>query len=144
MGFFSSLFESRDTKKRKSHIKNLLSVAASDGNISDEEVNFLIKVAKRLYMPLEELKSVLDEPQYVSNYPPESDRERIDQIHDLVCMMIIDGSINEEEITTCKIFARNLGFKTQIIDYMVHKIIDGVARNMVKDAILNDILRSLN
>lgn len=59
-------------------------------------------------------------------------------------MMMIDGSIDEEEITTSKIFGRNLGFKTQIIDYMVHKIIDGVADNIVKDAILNDILRSLN
>ncbi len=144
MGFLSSLFDSRDTKKRKSHIKNLLSVASSDGNISEDEVDFLIKVAKRLYMPLDELRSVLREPEYVSNYPPESDRERIDQIHDLVCMMMIDGSIDDEEITTCKTFARNLGFKTQIIDYMVHKIIDGVARNMVKDAILNDIIRSLN
>ncbi len=144
MGFFSSLFESRDTKKRKSHIKNLLSVAASDGNISNAEVNFLINVAKRLYMPLEEFKSVLEEPQYVSDYPPESDRERIDQIHDLVCMMMIDGNIDEEEVMTCKIFARRLGFKTGIIDYMVDKIIEGVARNMVKDAILNDVLRSLS
>jgi uncharacterized tellurite resistance protein B-like protein len=143
MGFFSSLFESRETKKRKSHIKNLLSVAASDGNISKTEVDFLVNVAKRLYMPFEELKSVLEQPQYVSDYPPESDRERIDQIHDLVCMMMIDGNIDDDEITTCKIFARKLGFKSQIIDHMVDRIIDGVARNMVKDAILNDIIRSL-
>jgi uncharacterized tellurite resistance protein B-like protein len=144
MGFFSSLFESKDTKKRKSHIKNLLSVAASDGEISKPEINFLFAVASRLYMPVEELREVFDNPSSVSYYPPDSDREKLDQIHDLVCMMMIDGSIDEEEVMTCKIFARNLGFRTAVIDFMVDKIVQGVARNMVKDAILNDIIRSLN
>jgi uncharacterized tellurite resistance protein B-like protein len=143
MSFFKNLFSSAETKRRKSHIMNLLSLAAADGEITHEEIDYLAHVAERIYMPREEFIDVLKNPQDVMFYPPDSNRERLDQLHDLVGMMMIDGSIDQDEVIRCKMFAQKLGFKAAVIDAIVAHIINGFANHLAREAIFARVMQML-
>lgn len=143
MSFFKNLFSSAETKRRKSHIFNLLSVAAADGKITQREIDYLAHVAERIYMPREEFLDVLKNPQDVIFYPPESNRERLDQLDDLVRMMMSDGHIDQDEIIQCKIFARRLGFKAEVIDALVIHIIDGIVNHIAREVVFARAMQML-
>ncbi|MCS7017578.1 MAG: TerB family tellurite resistance protein [Cytophagales bacterium] len=143
MSFFKNLFSSAETKRRKSHIMNLLSVAAADGKITREEIDYLAYVAEKIYMPREEFIDVIKNPQDVIFYPPESNRERLDQLYDLVGMMMIDGHIDQDEIIRCKMFAQKLGFKSSVIDAIVAQIIDGFINHLAREAVFAQVMRML-
>lgn len=143
MSFLKNLFSSAETKRRKSHIMNLLSVAAADGEITRDEIEYLAHVAERIYMPREEFIDVLKNPQDVIFYPPESNRERLDQLYDLVGMMMIDGHIDQDEVIRCKMFAQKLGFKAGVIDAIVSQIINGFVNHMAREIVFARVMQML-
>ena len=53
-------FESGDDKQKKSHVKNLIEMAAADGHIDDVEKEFLYKVAKKYSVEPEEVQYIID------------------------------------------------------------------------------------
>jgi uncharacterized tellurite resistance protein B-like protein len=53
MGFFEKLknvVESNELKRKKSHIKNLYSVAMADGILANVEFDFLLSIANKMYI----------------------------------------------------------------------------------------------
>ncbi|WP_027003166.1 TerB family tellurite resistance protein [Hugenholtzia roseola] len=143
MGFLDSFMNSEKRKKQKSHIKNLLIIAAADGDINEDEQDFLLHVGERLGITREDYVSVLKYPEGVEFYPPSSDRERLDQLIDLVYMMLIDGEIDEDEVYKCRRFANALGFKAQVVDVIVEDIIDAAIKKQKRDEIFASLSRRL-
>jgi len=62
------LFDSYDRKKRKSHFKNLLSVAMADGKIENIEFDYILSLAEKFYMDKSEVQRVLDNPGEIGFY----------------------------------------------------------------------------
>ena len=143
MGFLKDLFLSSESKKRRCHIKNLVLIAAADGHIDKAEFDFLLHVANRLYMPVNEFTDVIRNINDPSFYPPTSDYERLDQLTDLVNMMLIDGNIDDNEVFVCQSFALKLGFKPIIIQKIVDATIHAVIHKMTRDEILRRGLTTL-
>ncbi|WP_281980338.1 hypothetical protein [Tenacibaculum mesophilum] len=135
------LFESFDKKKRKSHFKNLLAVAMADGKIDNIEFDYIMSLANKCYMTQDEVQRVIDSPEQITFYAPKSDRERFDQIYDLVTVMLIDGKIDERERSLCKMFAMKLGFRTAIVDQLIKDVIDNALLGIAKDAALQELLK---
>ncbi len=135
------LFESFDKKKRKSHFKNLLAMAMADGKLDNIEFDFIMQLAQKCYMSQEEIKRVLDSPEQINFYVPRTDRERFDQIYDLVTVMLIDGEINPRELNLCKVFAVKLGFRPAIVDRLINDIIDNAIKGIAKEIALIEVLR---
>ena len=50
----------RSPKYLKSHMKNLLEVALSDGYFDNTEVDLLKQLAQKYYIPEDELRNILD------------------------------------------------------------------------------------
>jgi len=134
------IFESYDKKKRKSHFKNLLAVAMSDGNLANIEFDFILGLANKCYMTQEEVKRVVDHPEQINFYPPQTARERIDQLYDLVTVMLVDGTIDPRELEICKTFAMRLGFRTAIIDKMIEDVISFILSGVVAEAAIDQLL----
>ncbi|MGK7395422.1 MAG: hypothetical protein ACNS62_12675 [Candidatus Cyclobacteriaceae bacterium M3_2C_046] len=132
------------TKTKKSHLKNLLEVALADGNLDKNEVLLLHSLGKRFNISPEEIDQIKNNPQTINFHPPKSNKERFNQIYDLVCMMMIDGQINRHELDICKLFALKLGFMPLIVDDFVRIITDNVSRGIsVGDAYL-EVSKLLN
>ena len=137
---FQELFESFDKKKRKSHFKNLLAVAMADGNLGEQEFSLIMSMAEKCYMSPDEVQRVIDHPSQIRFYAPKTNRERFEQIYDLVAVMLADGKIHDNEKEVCKFFAIKLGFKPDIVNALVMDMIDDAIHGIAKEVALQKML----
>lgn len=135
------LFDSRDKKKRMSHIRNLVALACADGSLDKSEMDLITKIGIRGGLEPNELERIFSRPGSVNFCPPESYKERIEQLYDMVMVMMIDGEFHENEVTLCKLTAMRLGFKHEIIDKIVQETVEMIAEGIATDIALKRLLR---
>jgi hypothetical protein len=114
------IFKSDKEGIRRSHVKNLVTVAMADGRLDIEEWKLLMMIAKRLGMDEEEIKFIRSNPDQVTFVPPKKYEEKVQQIRDLVAVMTIDSIINQRELDLCK----KISLKLDILPQMVDEIIE--------------------
>ena len=123
MGLFD-IFDSKEKKRRMSHMLNLLAVACADGVLEQSEIDLIIIIGKRLGVDADELHRVIQKPQSIKFISPDNNHDRIALLYDMVLVMLINGDIDEGEVLYCKNTAIKLGFDHKIIDLMVQKVIE--------------------
>ncbi len=132
-------FESEKTKKRKSHLRNLVALAKLDGVVSKEEYNFLLRVGDRSGVKPSEVKDMISRTTTVKVTKPSNNLERFDIIYDLVTMSLADGNMDEDEIDYCIDFAARLGFRPAIAGVLTRKIatdlLNGLSKEQIQDGI---------
>ena len=127
-------------KRAKAHLKNLMQLAESDGNFETIEVDYLLSLAGRFDISETELKHIKDHPDAANYTSPANDRERFDQLHQLVCMMLIDGEIHEQEMAICKRYAEKLELRSEFVDDFVKVISESVDQEVPTDIIIGKLL----
>ncbi len=125
-----NIFNRNHQQKNQSHVKNLIEVALSDGSIDDEEMMLLLNLATRLGISKEEIYQIKMNPGNVKFNPPKSSKERFNQIYDLVCMMMIDGQVNKNELKLCKELALKLGYLPLIVDDFILMITKNISEGV--------------
>lgn len=110
------------------HVINLMSIAFADGNIVDEEKQFIFNVAEDLGLTQEEFDHCLaiwketDEGQ-LGFATPETDDEKIAFLKNMTLMMMLDGEIDENERQYIVNAAEHYGFNgEQAVDYLIDQI----------------------
>ncbi|UII30647.1 TerB family tellurite resistance protein [Fulvivirga ulvae] len=106
----------------KSHMKNLIEMAAADGNFDEVEYQLLQRIAKRNGISNGQLKSIRNNPDTVAFEVPEDKLERFSQLYDLVHMMIIDNEVHNEEKKLCNLFAIKFGYPRERIEEIISTI----------------------
>ena len=127
-------------KRAKAHLGNLMKIAKSDGSFDPIEVNYLLSLAGRFNVTEAELKRIQDHPGGVRYNPPTNDRERFDQLHQLVSMMLIDGEIHDQEMSVCKAYAEQLELRSEFVDDFVRVIGESVDQEVPSDIIIAKLL----
>jgi uncharacterized tellurite resistance protein B-like protein len=117
----SKIFKSDKDGIRRSHVKNLVTVALADGQLSSDEWELLVSIADRLGITEAETNTIKNNPEAVSFVPPKKYEEKVQQIEDLVSVMTIDREINENEVTLCKKISLKLDVLPQIVDNIIEK-----------------------
>jgi tellurite resistance protein len=117
-----NIFKTDQDGIRRSHIKNLISIAMVDGHLDPEEWELLCSIARVLGMSTEEIEHIKNNPDAVQFVPPRKYEEKVEQIHDLVAIMTIDGQINAKELDLCK----KISLKLDILPQMVDQILEDV------------------
>lgn len=136
-------FDSRDKKERMFHILNLLAVAAADGHIDDSEMDIIFKIASRHGLTPAELERIVKRPESISFSPPGNDRARVELMMDMVFVMMVDGEIDKREYALCKVMARTLGFKHQVIDAMIISIIEAINKKDRTEIAIEQLLQMI-
>ncbi|MEZ4973692.1 MAG: hypothetical protein R2820_10305 [Cyclobacteriaceae bacterium] len=104
----------------KSHMKNLIEMAAVDGHFDETEYDLLKVIAKRNNISEGQLKSIQANPSTVKFEVPKDEGERFSQLFDLVHMMTIDNEVHHEETKLCNLFAIKFGYpKDKVNDLIV-------------------------
>lgn len=119
MDILSSIFGSDKEGLRRSHVKNLISIALADGHLSEDEWELLVYLASRLGMEEEEIAAIKENPEAVTFVMPKTHEQRVQQIEDLVLLMSIDHDINPNEVELCKKIALRLDVLPQIVDRII-------------------------
>lgn len=106
----------------RSHMKNLIEMAAADGNFAEVEYGLLKSIAKRNNISESQLKHIKENPGSVHLEVPTDKAEKFHQLYDLVHMMTIDTSIHDEERKLSNLFAIKFGYPKNRVDEIVEVI----------------------
>jgi uncharacterized tellurite resistance protein B-like protein len=110
----------------RSHMKNLVEMAAVDGNFSPVEFSLLRTIARRNGITDSQLEDIRKNPAEVSFEVPKDDKIRFEQLFDLVHMMAVDDSIHSEERKLSHLFAIKFGYKREIAAELVETIYQNI------------------
>jgi uncharacterized tellurite resistance protein B-like protein len=106
----------------KSHMRNLIEIAAADGNLGTEEHRLLEYAAIRNNISAAQLKAIQNNTSKVRFEVPGNEKEKFNQLYDLVHMMTVDKSIHAEELRLCEIFAIKFGYRKEVVRQMIEII----------------------
>lgn len=106
----------------KSHMKNLIEMAAVDGQFLDLEYDLLKNIAKRNGISEGKLKEIRNNPGGVQFEVPTDPKVKFQQLYDLVHMMSIDKSVHAEEAKLCNLFAIKFGYKREIVGDLINTV----------------------
>jgi uncharacterized tellurite resistance protein B-like protein len=106
----------------KSHMKNLIEMAAVDGNFEDIEYELLKSIAKRNGISEGRLKEIRNNPDNIQFEVPTDPKEKFHQLYDLVHMMSIDKNVHTEEMKLSHIFAIKFGYQRDNVKDLVNTI----------------------
>ncbi|MEM7657050.1 MAG: hypothetical protein AAF399_13030 [Bacteroidota bacterium] len=110
--------------KHRGIFQNLYLIAAADGNIDESEQEFLLEVAVKLGLRQADIDWVIDTYPELEFVIPEDREEGWYSLKNLVYMMVVDGSINEEEYGMCQEFSRQAGLEEGSVDQIVEEYIE--------------------
>ena len=128
----------------KSHMKNLIEMAAVDGNFDDIEYDLLKTIAKRNNISEAQLKQIRENPQGVNFEVPTDKKEKFYQLYDLVHMMSVDKSIHDEEVKLCNLFAVKFGYKRETVKELVDTVKLNIQNNQSHDETMKRVALFLN
>ncbi|MGC4020884.1 MAG: hypothetical protein QM734_02555 [Cyclobacteriaceae bacterium] len=123
----------------KSHMKNLIEMAAVDGNFDNVEYDLLKTIAKKNNISESQLKSIRNNPGDVQFELPADSRERFHQFYDLVHMMSIDKQIHPEEMKLCDLFAVKFGYPKNKSHELIQSIRSNIQNGQTSDETLKRV-----
>ena len=127
---FWDLFSNRSKKEKLSHLKNLVVVMLADGKISKSELGGIAAVMSREGLTEDDLHRCMENPESIDFVIPDSEEKKLQYIHDMVLLMMIDGHIDDDEFIVCKVTAEALGYRHEVVDAIILKTIADVKREM--------------
>lgn len=116
--------DNKKDQQRLGQLKNLVMLASADEKMTDSELAVLLAVASREKLTPEEFNKVIDDPDSVTITLPEDEETKLEYLRDMVAMMMIDGELDEREMTICKLYAMALGYRGSIVDGMIAGVVD--------------------
>lgn len=128
----------------KSHMKNLIEMAAVDGNFDPVEYDLLKLIAKRNNISEGQLKEIRENPQGVNFEVPADKKEKFHQLFDLVHMMVVDKNIHDEELRLCDLYAVKFGYKRENIKEIIDTIRNNIKNNQSHDETMKRVELFLN
>jgi len=127
----------------KSHMRNLIEIAAADGNLASEEQRLLEYAAQRNNISASQLKNIQDATSKIRFEVPVNEEEKFFQLYDLVQMMTVDKNIHGEELRLCEIFAIKFGYRKEIVREMIELIRDHIEKWIGPKETMQTVLRSM-
>jgi uncharacterized tellurite resistance protein B-like protein len=124
----------------KSHIKNLIEMAAVDGKFLEVENTLLKSIAIRNGISEKQLIEIRKNPGSVKLEIPEDAKERFHQFYDLVQMMSIDNLIHTEEMKLSNLFAIKFGYHRDNIEQLISSIISCIEYNRDADETMSRVI----
>jgi uncharacterized tellurite resistance protein B-like protein len=118
MGIFN-IFKSDEEGIRRSHIKNLISIAMADGHLDEGEWDLLVIISRIIGITEDEIAHIRSYPDHIKFIPPKRYEDKVQQIQDLVAVMTIDGEINSRELELCKKISLRLDLLPQLVDQII-------------------------
>jgi len=123
----------------KSHMKNLIEMAAVDGNFDQVEFDLLKKIAKKNNISESQLNEIRQNPQGVTFELPADKNERFHQFYDLVHMMSVDNQVHPEEMKLCDLFAVKFGYPKNSTQELISTIKSNIQNGQTADETLKRV-----
>ena len=127
----------------KSHMRNLIEIAAADGSLVGEEQKLLEYAAHRNNISTVQLKDIQADISKVRFKVPRNEEGKFFQLYDLVHMMSVDKNIDGEELWLCEIFAVKFGYRKEIVREMIQLIHQNIEKWIGPKETMEMVLRTM-
>ena len=135
----ADLFEHGERTQDKSHFRNLVVIAHSDGNLSDVEEQLLQEIGSDLGLTAEQIADVKNNPDKYPVHPPANRTERFEQIVDLIQMVQADGNVDDKEMKVLEKVAVKIGYQS-LDEVDVESILALIVRGEDMEVIIQELL----
>lgn len=117
-----TIFENKETKEAKNHLRNLVRLAKSDGKIAKSEMACIYKIGSDQGLTKEQVNKIARKEGQEEIVIPETIKGKFNQLFDLVSVMIADGIIEDKEMKFCEEIAGKFGVRDVTKALLVTKI----------------------
>ncbi|MCK5637590.1 MAG: hypothetical protein KAH67_02685 [Flavobacteriaceae bacterium] len=115
----ADIYLSGDQKRNISHFANIVKIAKSDGEISNEEEELLKAIAKKYQITDDNFKAIFKDPEYYPIRAQLGCEERIERLFDLLKMVFADHKMRSMEVSTLRKIVIGLAFSLKNVDDIV-------------------------
>ncbi|MBM3455990.1 MAG: hypothetical protein FJX80_12745 [Bacteroidetes bacterium] len=143
MGLFEKFkyqFDNQESKAKKSHLRNLFIVALADGKLENIEFEFILHIADNMYIDRSIVREIHSNLNDIPFIVPTHEKQRIDQIYDLIHLTIIDGGIDDREVLACKNIFIKFGYRPVIFEIILNQIMESLSKKMIKEVAVQSII----
>jgi len=102
----------RGIQGKYGHVRNLINLAKSDGNLNVAELTYIVWVSQKLGMSQGELEQLVNEEQD-SYSVPFNKEDRLKQFHELINIIFVDGIVAYEEVQYLSEIANKMGLNPE-------------------------------
>ena len=128
-----------ESNERMSTFSDLVNLAISDGQMDSAERNFLIAVGQRLKLTQEEINKVIYNPYSIKLTFPSTPQKKVMKLIDAVLLMMVDGRVDERELTLCVKYAIEMGFNSKTVDVLMKAIVESARRRLPPSDIFSQV-----
>lgn len=125
---YSGLNHALTFNMNRSHLKNLVALACSDGKVDEAELRVLKEAAVNSGVSENELYKLIDNGNDFQYLIPESEEDRETQLIQMLSLAIADGEFTEDEYDLCKMVAIKLGFTEDELQLIIRLSFKGDAK----------------
>ena len=136
---FSDLFNSENIQKARGHFSAIVRVAHAGGNITEQEQNFLDKLAVALQISKEEYEEILKDPSKHEINAPYLYVERLEALYKLARIVHRDHQLGDLQEHLMVKFGLALGFTPSNVNYIVDKALKLVYLEVYEDTFLYEM-----
>lgn len=119
----SDLYGTGEHLSNLGHFAAIVSLAAVNGKINNEEQEVLERFSRKLDINEEEFERILEHPGNYPIHPNHTYEERLERLHDLFTIIYSDKEVDQKEITLLKKYAIALGFSSATSEAIIKKSI---------------------
>ena len=102
----------RGIRGKYGHVRNLINLAKSDGNLNVAELTYIVWVSQKLGMSQGELEQLVNEEQD-SYSVPFNKEDRLKQFHELINIIFVDGIVAYEEVQYLSEIGNKMGLNPE-------------------------------
>lgn len=104
------------TKKK---LNILIQLAEADKHFAATEREMILKIAQDRKFPVDEVNQLIRNPEPIDTLGALSSDQKFDYLMDCIDLIFVDQKVFESEVIFTKSIAIKLGFKKNVVDYLV-------------------------
>lgn len=138
------LYTSGFVTRNQGHFAAIVRVALSDGVITQEEEQFLKRLASKLSIEELEYAEIMENPTNYPINPPTTYNRRLERLFDLVRIVYVDLDVKEKQIAMLERIGVGLGFAPANVEFIVKKALQLISEGVSDVDIFSDEIKNMN
>ena len=118
---------------------NILAFVMQNENSCDSRLICLSKWGTELGYQEEELQKLMFKPSSLVYKAPVSNIDALSQVYDLVCMVYMDGIVEDIELDLVSIYASGVGLEAHVVNNLLKALVAAQLDGIPNEAIRSDI-----
>ena len=130
--------------QKQTHILTLLMLAEADDVDHENEIRFINNVAVRIGLSASDVIEIDKHPERLTFSLPETEKDRMTVLFDLLFLMKIDGNIAEEEKELVRELGVRLGFRISMVEDFIKVMSNNIGKEVPANILLDIIRKYMN